>query len=126
MKVFAPAAINALIEALTNIYWYKKDLRRFLISTLNDTSILSTIDWDDYKRNITSNLVSHMVLKQELYRDEIIHLMVEVGRMHDFSHLLQLEDGKVKARLAKQSVDALKSYINDHQTIINESDEIKR
>jgi len=37
IKVIAPAAINALKEALTSIYWYKSDLRSFLTNTISDT-----------------------------------------------------------------------------------------
>ena len=29
-KIIAPVAIHALSEALTNIYWYKSELRSFL------------------------------------------------------------------------------------------------
>ena len=50
----------ALKEALTNLYWYKSDLRSFLTSTLGNTSLLGTLNWEDYKRNIVSSLVDYM------------------------------------------------------------------
>ena len=56
-KKLNPSAIIALKEALAQIYWYKKDLRSFLINTLENSSILANINWDDYKRSITDLLV---------------------------------------------------------------------
>ena len=52
----ATAAIVALKEALANLYWYKSDLRSFLTSTLGNTSLLGTLNWEDYKRNIVSSV----------------------------------------------------------------------
>lgn len=49
-KVIAPAAINALKEALTHAYWYKSELRSFIQHCISDLSILSKLDWQDYKR----------------------------------------------------------------------------
>jgi len=43
-KIIAPAAINALIDALTNIYWYKSELRSFIMHTISDPSILSKLN----------------------------------------------------------------------------------
>ena len=43
-KRIAPAAINALKEALTNVYWYKSDLRSFIMNTISDPSILARLD----------------------------------------------------------------------------------
>ena len=40
--------------------------------------------------------------------------------MEDFSHLVQLEDGKGKAKKAKQTVEALRKQIVGHKDIIEE------
>ena len=60
-KIIAPAAINALIEALANIYWYKKELRIFLTHTISNSSILAKLNWQDYKRNIISTLLRWLI-----------------------------------------------------------------
>jgi len=57
MKKIAPAAVNALKEALTSVYWYKSDLRSFLMNTLSDPRVLSSINWNEYKRNIVTSLI---------------------------------------------------------------------
>jgi hypothetical protein len=46
-KTIAPAGLVALKEALTNVYWYKGDLRSFLTSTLSNPSLLASLNWGD-------------------------------------------------------------------------------
>ena len=43
-KKIASSAIVALREALTNLYWYKGDLRSFLTSTLTNPALLSRLN----------------------------------------------------------------------------------
>jgi hypothetical protein len=59
-KKIAPAAIIALKDALTILYWYKGDLRSFLTSTLTNPALLSRLNWGDYKRNIVSELIGFL------------------------------------------------------------------
>ena len=68
-KKIAPAAIVALKEALTNLYWYKGDLRSFLTSTLTNPVLLSRLNWNDYKRNIAGALISYLEQRQDEYQD---------------------------------------------------------
>jgi len=110
----APAAINALKEALTNIYWYKSDLRSFIMNTINDTNILAKLDWNDYKRNIVSLLVNYLARNQDTYQNDLLRLMSEVTKVEDFSHLSRLEDGAEKVSKAKESVNALRTLVKEH------------
>ena len=71
-KIIAPAAINALIEALSEIYWYKKDLRNFIINTVNNHSVLAKLNWEDYKRTIVSNLVNFLAKNQDVYQSDLL------------------------------------------------------
>ena len=71
-KVIAPGAIQALKEALSSIYWYKRDLRTFLGACLDDDALLARLNWDDYKRNIIGALVDHLTGNQHRYRDALI------------------------------------------------------
>ncbi|HEY3310239.1 MAG TPA: hypothetical protein VGK00_01245 [Anaerolineales bacterium] len=119
-KKLDPAAIIALKEALAQIYWYKKDLRSFLINTLSNSSILSNINWDDYKRNITDLVVESLARNESRYRDELIRLFTAVAAVNDFSHLEFLDDGKVKVIRAKKAVEALKKYTSGYQKIWDE------
>ncbi len=119
-KKLNPAAIIALKEALAQIYWYKKDLRSFLINTLENPSILSSINWNDYKRSITDAVVETLARSESRYRDELIRLFTAVSTISDFSHLEHLDDGKEKAMRAKNAVEALRKYTSGYQKMWDE------
>jgi len=110
-KVIAPAALLALKQALTDVYWYKSDLRSFLTTTLSKPDILPRLNWDDYKRNIVATLVDALAKSQGGNGNDLLRLMTEVARVDDYSHLLRLEDGDKKARQARKSVAALRNYV---------------
>lgn len=119
-KRISPASINALKEALTHIYWYKNDLRRFLTHSVSDSRILSTINWNDYKRNIASQVVDFLANNQKFYLDDLVNLIRAVSDMDDFRHLEALDDGKEKAKNAREFVFALRKYANSHEEFISE------
>lgn len=121
-KKIVPAALQALRQALTDVYWYKSDLRSFLASTLSKPELLSGVNWDDYKRNIVGALVDRLARNQDLFLADLIRLMTEVARIEDFSHLERLEDGKAKAAKARQAVVALRKYVG-HPTAADVEDE---
>jgi hypothetical protein len=125
-KKIAPAAILSLKEALTSVYWYKSDLRSFLLHTLSDASLLARLNWDDYKRNIVSTLVDHLARHEDRYQRELIRLMAEVAQINDFSHLRRLEDGEDKEQRAKESIDALRKQLEGHQALQKEEEETER
>ena len=119
-KIIAPVAINALKEALTLIYWYKSDLRSFIMNTINDSSLLARINWEDYKRNIVANIIDFLSNHQETYQNDLLKLIVEVIKIDDFSHLRRLEDGKEKEERAKNAVVALKKLTIQHYDLMEE------
>lgn len=125
-KKIAPAAIQVLKEALTHIYWYKSELRSFLSHTLSDSTILSQLNWEDYKRNIIATLVDHLARNEEVYQRDIIRLMDEVTRINDFSHLRKLEDGIEKEKNAKNAVEALKKQLSGNQKIREQEKEAEK
>jgi hypothetical protein len=119
-KVIAPVAINALKEALTSIYWYKSDLRSFIMNTISDSSLLARINWEDYKRNIVTNIIDFLSNHQETYQNDLLKLIDEVIKIDDFSHLRRLEDGKEKEERAKNAVVALKKLSIHHYGLMEE------
>lgn len=119
-KNISVAAIQALKEALSLVYWYKSELRSFLSQSLSDPSVLSRLNWNDYKRNIVATLIGHLVKNEEVYQRDLIRLMVEVCEVTDFSHLEKLEDGDKKAENAKAAVEALRAQLKGHQDIQEE------
>jgi hypothetical protein len=119
-KKIAAAAIVALREALTNLYWYKGDLRSFLTSTLSNPALLSRLNWGDYKRNVVGDLIAFLESRQDEYQADLIRLMTEVARVDDFSHLERLEGGKQKAATARAAVRALRRLTEAHESFFNE------
>jgi hypothetical protein len=119
-KTIAPAALNALKEALVNIYWYKKDLRSFLMNSISDPNILARLDWDSFKRNIVTTFIDFLSMRQDIYRDDILRLMSETVRIEDFSHLSRLEDGEAKEKMARESVEALRKLVAQHFELFEE------
>ena len=124
-KKLNPAAIIALKEALTHVYWFKKDLRSFLINTLANPSILSSVNWDTYKRNIIDSVVETLARNETKYKDELLRLFTAVASISDFSHLEYLEDGKEKALRAKKAVEALQKYTSGYQQIWDEKQQVE-
>jgi hypothetical protein len=116
-KKIAPSALIALQDALASIYWYKKDLRSFLISVIEDRSILSSLNWNDFKRNIVRDLITYLERNQDRYLEDLIRLLIEVARINDFTHLERLEDGKVKAQNARKAVESLRKSTANHVVI---------
>ena len=112
MKKIAASAINALKEALSSVYWYKSDLRSFLLATISDANLLSHINWEDYKINICGNLINYMQFHEETYQKDLLRLITEVVKIQDYSHLLKLDGGEKKAQQAKKAITALKDLSN--------------
>jgi hypothetical protein len=116
-KKVSPAAIVALREALTNLYWYKGDLRSFLSSALRNPTLLGRVNWGDYKRNIVGDVVGYLERRQDEYQADLLRLMSEVARVEDFSHLSRLEGGKEKAEAARAAVQALRKLTIAHEAV---------
>lgn len=125
-KKIASVAIQSLKESLTNTYWYKSELRSFLSYSLSDPSVLSRLNWDDYKRNIVATLIEFLVNNEEVYQRDLIRLMDEISQISDFSHLLKLDDGKKKAEIAKNSVEALKSQLKGNKEVREQQKEAEK
>jgi hypothetical protein len=113
-KQISAVAIQSLKEALCSIYWYKGDLRSFLQNCLSDKAIVGTANWDNYKRQIVSDILDSLCADQDKYLGDIRRLFHEVSKMNNFRHLEQLDDGKAKAERAKKAVEDLRKIIEAH------------
>jgi len=121
-KKISARAILALKDALVNIYWRKKDLRQFIELTIENSHIVSTIDWtENTKYESTSELIDRMVKRQEVYQNDLLKLIQEAGNMSDFSHLEYWEDSEIKIKKAKESVEKLRNEAQGYFDIFEES-----
>lgn len=125
VKKISPSAINALKDALTNVYWYKADLISFISSTISDTSVVLKVDQNTYKRNIVVSIVDFLYKNEEVYQNDLLKLMTETAKIDNFNHLKILEDGNEKVEKAKLSVEALKSFVSKHSIIIEEQKDVE-
>jgi hypothetical protein len=125
-KKIAPAALHALKEALSKVYWYKSDLRSFLTHCLNDTSLVSRLDWQEYKRNVVAGLVDFLAKNENVYQRELLRLMHEVSTVDDFSHLERLDDGVKKAKDARSAVLALRKQIAGLKSLLDDEGAIEK
>jgi len=123
-KRLTPAAVIGLKEALCSIYWYKSDLRGFLQQCLSNASVLATLNWDNYKRQIVSDLVDYLCRDQDKHLGDLTRLCYEVCNITSFKHLEQLEGGKQKADRARDAVEQLRQLVEPHQDAKRDQDGI--
>lgn len=116
-KTISPPAIHALKEALTHVFWFKKDLRGFVSQTLRDPALVGRIDWDGYKRNAVTTLVDYMARNQAKHQEDLLALIEAVLQMEDFSHLRKLDDGEAKAQAAEAAVKALRRHAGQYSEL---------
>ncbi|MDM5233842.1 restriction endonuclease [Lysinibacillus pakistanensis] len=111
-------AIQCLKEALCNIYWYKNDLKSFLMNCISNKSIFLKVNWTDAKRKIASDVVDSLLEDREKNLGDIRRLFNEVSKMNTFNHLEHLEDGASKVLKARNAVLALKEEISKNDASI--------
>lgn len=70
-------AIQHLKEALSNIYWYKSDLKSFLVTCINDKSVVYNANWDLYKRQIISDIIDDLMSNQNKHLGDIRRIRIQ-------------------------------------------------
>jgi hypothetical protein len=123
-KRLSPAAVVALKEALCAAYWYKADLRSFLQQCLSNPTVLATLNWGNYKRQIVSDLVDYLTRNQDKHLDELTRLCHEVSSITSFRHLEQLDGGAQKAERARIAIAHLKLIFEPHQQAQKEQEDL--
>ncbi|WP_158974285.1 hypothetical protein [Cellulophaga sp. L1A9] len=115
-------SILALKDALVTIYYRKKDLRQFIELTIENTTIISTIDWtENTKYESVSQLIDRMVKRQDIYQNDLLKLVQEVGNMNDFSHLDYWDkENKGLIKNAKAAVAKLRQQAKGYFETIDE------
>jgi hypothetical protein len=115
-KRLSPAALIALKEALAVVYWYKEDLKSFLLNCVGDRTLVTSRDWSKPKREVVAEFVAILAAKPELTAD-LTRVCLEVADFTDFTHLAQLDDGDDKVQKAKRTVSSLKKYTEGHTRV---------
>ena len=122
-KKISVQALLALKDALEAIYWRKKDLRKFIELTIENSFIVSTIDWssENTKFESVSLLIDRMAKRQDIYQNDLLKLIQETGNFDDFSHLQYWDDSKkTKIKKAKEAVIKLRNQTKGYFDTIEE------
>ena len=82
----------ALKETLWSMFWYKKQLRRFLLDCGVNQGIMGQLDWNQYKRTIIAQLIDGMSMNPQLYSEELLRVAVAVAKIGDPKWLLNVPD----------------------------------
>lgn len=124
-KKLSANSILALKDALVAIYYRKKDLRQFIELTIENTAIVSTIDWaENVKYESVSQMIDRMVKRQDFYQTDLLKLIQEVGNMNDFSHLEYWE--KEHKGLIKKAETAVKKLRKQAKGYFDTIEELKK
>jgi hypothetical protein len=113
----SPLAVQAFEDALSKIYWYKDDLKRFLIRGLGDSSLVNKANWNEPKKLIVRTIVDLLIDDQALYQETLLFLLTEVSNFQDFTHLEKLEDGRKKSSDAREAVANLREMMKSHEEV---------
>ena len=123
MQQFSSSAIQALKEALTHIYWRKKDLRSFVYHTIENKTIVATIDWDNNaKHESASVLIDRMTQRRDLYENDLLRLFDAAMHFDDFSHLEYWDEAEKKIAQAKKAVEALRQHASGYFSLKEEKE----
>lgn len=120
------AALEALKEALSVVYWYRSDFESFVRGCVRDPEPLSRLNFSEPKRVVASQLVTLLAADQDRYLTTLLQLIEEVSAFSDFSHLARLEDGKEKAGRAQAAVAALKKHYDAHAGLVADKVAVER
>jgi hypothetical protein len=116
-------AIQALKDALTAAFWFKKDLYNYAKAAVaGEPLYLSGIEWtnpDVYKRDSASTFVDRLVKAQDEHPDLLFGLLVDVAAMENFPSLARVEDSVVKTKEARIAVGRLRELVRPYeQTLV--------
>lgn len=124
MQRVSANAIQALKDALTAAFWFKKDLYSYAKAAVGGEPLFLTgIDWTDanvYKRDSVSLFVDRLVREQDEHQDLLLALIVDVAAMDDFPQLRRAEDADAKIAEAKAAVGRLRALVKPYEQALLE------
>lgn len=107
-KKISPQQILAVREALSVIYWKKEDLQQFIKLTLDNPTIVATVNWNVTKREVVKEIINRMSNRLDLYENDLINLIHAVTDFNDFGNLSYWDEDGSKMTKAKAAVDNLR------------------
>ena len=125
-KKISPQAIVALKEALSVIYWKKEDLQDFIKMSIDNKAIVGTINWNVTKRESVKELIERMLNRQDIYKNDLLNLLIAVTDFNDYNNLKFFDEDGTKIKRAKEAVERLRKYTYGYIHLTQEQEEAKR
>lgn len=124
-KKISPEAISAVKEALSVIYWKKEDLQQFIKLTIDNSIIISTINWSATKREIVKELLNRMTNRIDIYESDLMNLILAVTDFSDFGNLTYWDEDGTKTKKAKEAVNRLRTLSKGFIQVTKEQEDAK-
>lgn len=125
-KKISPQAILALKEALSVIFWKREDLQDFIKLSIENNAIVGTINWGGTKREAVKELIERMTNRPDIYKTDLMHLLLAVTDFNDFSNLKYWDEDGAKTKKAKEAVNNLRTYTKGYIQITQEQEESQK
>jgi hypothetical protein len=125
-KKISPQAILALKEALSVIFWKKEDLQDFIKLSITNNAILATMNWSGTKREAVKELVERMINRLDIYKEDLMNLLLATTDFDDFSNLKFWDDDGSKTKKAKEAVNNLRTHTKGYIQITKEQEEAQK
>ncbi|MFT4246128.1 MAG: hypothetical protein QM571_06405 [Micrococcaceae bacterium] len=109
-KKLSPALTVMLKDALTEVYWYKNDLKTFVIGSGIPVGIVNQVNWDDYKRECVSLIIDKLQNQPELYSEALLKLAYDVYSVKDPKWLLSVDGGEAKYKSALEKLEIYRKH----------------
>lgn len=124
MQRVSANAIQALKDALTAAFWFKRDLYTYAKAAVHGEPLfLAGIGWTDqdvYKRDSVSTFVDRLVRAQDEHQDLLLSLLVDVAAMEDFPYLRRADDSEAKIAEARAAVARLRRLVKPYEQALLE------
>lgn len=128
MKRISVVAYQALRDALSKSFWYKKELKSFLKTALRDEPrLLSPLNFTLTKREIADQLVDHLADSEDQYQLATIQLMQELASMIHYPDIEKLDQKDRDLRLpqAREATAILRSIVAEYSQTLADQEELQ-
>lgn len=124
-KKISPQAISALKDALSIIFWKKENLQDFVKLALENNAIVGTINWNVTKRESVKELIDRLLNRPDIYKNELLNLLLAVTDFEDFGNLTYWDDDGTKTKKAKEAVSRLREFTKGYIIKTQEQEDAK-
>lgn len=124
----SPNAYQALRDALSVIFWFKRSFTRYVNTALRDSpEVLAGLDLKAMpKREAVDEIVDRLMRREGKYQAVTLRLMLDVANRTDFSELADIEDGAAKVAVARAKVKAMKAMVRPYEALYEQQQRLER